>query len=167
MSKFNLKDDQLVAGLCHASFLVPLLGAIMPFTVWLSQRERSPLLRFQALQALAYHLIAIAVYFLYYVLQMIIGFSSFPLMLLAPESEQSLNIIVVLFLLIIIILSFVQLFVFCIGGPLYIILGIVGAWRVLQGHDFRYPLLGGLIEKLLNRKPDEGVQKQEEARSAV
>ena len=32
------------------------------------------------------------------------------------------------------------------GGP-FIVLGLVGAWRVWHGHPFRYPLVGGLVAR--------------------
>jgi uncharacterized Tic20 family protein len=152
MSKFDFKDDQLVAGLCHASFLIPFIGAIVPFTVWLSQRERSSLLRFQALQALVYQLLAVAVYFLYYILQMVVGFGSLPAIFFMSESEEAWKIVLIFFIFAYLMLMFLQFVVFCIGGPLYMIMGFVGTWRVLQGRDFHYPLLGRLVERLLNRK---------------
>ncbi len=43
--------------------------------------------------------------------------------------------------------------VFAIGGPAFQILGFVAAVRVLNGHDFHYPILGRFIESRL--KPGE------------
>ena len=54
MNRDAPQDDRLIAALCHASVLASFFGLFVPLSVWLSQRERSSLLRFQALQALVF-----------------------------------------------------------------------------------------------------------------
>ncbi|RPI32719.1 MAG: DUF4870 domain-containing protein [Chloroflexota bacterium] len=157
------REDQLVAAMCHASVLLPLIGIAMPLGVWISQRERSPLLRFQALQSLAYQLITLAVYLLLYACQFIGSFSFFPLSiftaLLFPNSQSGPNysgppdaaaplilVFFLLFMFVVMALSFLQ----CILGPLFVLTGLWAAGRILSGHSFRYPLLGRWIANRLD-----------------
>jgi hypothetical protein len=47
------------------------------------------------------------------------------------------------------------------------LLGYIASWRVLQGHDFRYPLIGNLTERILNRKSNVSEQKPEENEAEI
>ncbi|MCX7977259.1 MAG: DUF4870 domain-containing protein, partial [Bellilinea sp.] len=63
MSQNNLSsDERWLAALAHAGILIPTLGFAVPLIVWITQREKSAFLRFQALQALTYQLLLAAVW---------------------------------------------------------------------------------------------------------
>jgi uncharacterized Tic20 family protein len=161
MNDVNEREDQLVAGLCHASVLIPLIGISVPLAIWFSQRERSPLLRFQALQALVYQLVGLLGGFLLYACQMLGGVGIFPFSIImagigeavsprmgsGQEIAPLFGIVIILSFLLIGLISMVVMFSQCILGPLYVLLGLWAAGRVLAGRPFHYPILGRWLER--------------------
>lgn len=146
------REDQLMAALCHASAMIPLMGMIVPLAVWLSQRERSPLLRSQALQALAYQAAGILAYFLLMGCYMLSMLFVFPIPLLAesmPRGPQSSPQMILMLAAMALFFGSMLLIVtaYSLGGPVYVVIALVGGGRVLGGHDFRYPLLGNLVTR--------------------
>ena len=157
MNERKEREDRLVAGISHASIMIP-FGFLVPITAWLTQRERSEFLRFQAIQALAYQLLGLLVNFIIAGCYMVSIFLIIPLSIATADfSSPSIftdepfsgGIVPVLFSAIFIIV----MALFFIGGPVYVILGIVAAARVLKGHDFRYPILGKWLADRLDLPP--------------
>ncbi len=162
------REDQLMAALCHASAMIPLMGMMVPIAVWFSQRERSPLLRFQAMQALAYQILGILAYFLLYGCSMASMLLMFPITFLGASMPQGnqfspqlalMLLIFGLFFLVMMLLSAVQ----SLGAPLYMIIALVAGWRILKGHDFHYPLLGRLVMHWTDAPPTPAAPPQESA----
>jgi len=154
------REDQLAAAIAHAAILIPFFGAVIPLAIWLSQRERSSLLRFQALQALAYQLVGMLAYIIIWGCQMAGSFGFFPLSLITygvssttqngntkvpPEFGGVFLLFFFLFMGLILLLTVFQ----CVGGPLFVILALIGSWRVLNDKTFQYPLIGKWISKRL------------------
>ncbi len=145
-------DEWTTASLAHASIVLTLIlalaggigaliGVLVPLVIYLSHRERSRFVAFHALQALAYQGVGIVVYGLLVVVlagavvaawtisgvlsAVVIGFFLMPLALL-------ITLFVVALLL---------------GVPLvWVVYGLYGAYRVYQGDQFRYWLLGEWVE---------------------
>jgi uncharacterized Tic20 family protein len=160
-------EDQLAAAIAHASILIPVFGVIIPLAMWLSQRERSPLLRFQALQAVVYQLTGFLAYFIIWGCQMAGTVGAFPLMLITgglgsavqdshPEWASGLGVLVVIGFLVFFGLAALLNIFLCIAGPVYIILALVGSWRVLNDKPFQYPIIGKWINRRLGA-PQAGV----------
>jgi uncharacterized Tic20 family protein len=152
------REDRLIAAISHASALLPIIGVAIPIGVWISQKDRSPLLKFQSLQALVYQIIAIVVYFLLMGCQMVSSLAVFPVMMgpLAffnnSQTQEVSGVIGVVFLISMGVLCIVGFFfnvLMWVGGPTYIIIALIGARKVLNGRDFYYPILGRRIEKRL------------------
>lgn len=159
MEAVENRDDQLMAGMSHLSLIVPIFGLIVPLVVWFTQRERSPLLRFQALQAAVYQFIGLAGHFLVVGCQLLIPLMMFPLSLsgelgtnggFEDLSGDGAVISVGMF-----IFPLIGYGLLCLIGPIYAILGIAGGVQVLREKDFRYPILGNWIEKKLEAKPED------------
>ncbi len=137
-------DERWLAAFSHASILIPTLGFAVPLIVWITRRERSVFLRFQALQALAYQLLLAAVWV---VLGAFSGLFLGALGLvsgafaLAAQTETPIMLV-----------AGGQFLVFggllCLMG-LGVLLGVIAAIACLSGSNFRYPLLGRGLEKLL------------------
>lgn len=53
------QDERIMAALAHVTVIWPTLGMIAPIVIWGTQREKSPFVGFQALQAAAYQFILI------------------------------------------------------------------------------------------------------------
>jgi len=53
------QNDKIMAALAHISALLPLMGIIAPIVIWVTQKDKSEYVAFQALQAVAYQLLMI------------------------------------------------------------------------------------------------------------
>ena len=141
------KEDHVVGAVCHSTSALLLWGIITPIAVWITQHERSKFLRFQALQALIYQGIGLVAYFAFMMLYFVFFFGFMGAAMFAGNSASSaapawLGIAALPFLGIIC--------VFAIAGLVYPALAFVAAVRVLNGHDFHYPILGSILASRLN-----------------
>jgi uncharacterized Tic20 family protein len=154
MNSETQQEDRLMATLCHVSVLMPLVGVAVPLSIWLSEKERSQLLRFQAFQALIYQGLGLLAYLGLTICQFAGGFGVFPLMVIpltilenSPEEAAIAGIVMmIIMVLFMLIMSLLNLLI-CILGPLFFIIAVWGGWRVVSGHDFYYPIIGRLVEK--------------------
>jgi len=152
------REDQLMAALCHASAMVPLIGMVVPLAVWLSQRERSGLLRFQAVQALVYQLVGLVAYFVLMGCYMASMVLMFPIPFLGeslPRGNQFSPQLALMILAMVLFFGAMLLIgaAYSVGGPIYVLIALVGGWRVLKGHDFHYPLLGKMVTRWTDAPP--------------
>jgi uncharacterized Tic20 family protein len=140
-------DDKILAGLSH------LLGPIIALIIWATQKDKSPFVRFQAVQAMAFDATLVLLGVLGAGGAMLFVFCSSITGVIAAAaaptpSGDSVSPLTFLFLL-------PAMMPLCIG-PLIIILalGMVGvrifaAVSVFQGNNFHYPWLGKRVERFL------------------
>lgn len=145
------KDHELrwVAAMGHFSVLIMLWGMLAPLTAWILQGKNSTFLKFQSAQTLVYQAFTTILYF--------IGIFSyvFGLVLLLTLMQRFgmpdfnswngiFNFIAfgALLLIAVVLLLFV---------PLLHILGQWAGYRVLKGDDYRYPLVGKLVERYASK----------------
>jgi len=139
-------EEDWVAGLCHSSAIVMIWGMILPLAVWLTQKERSARLRFQALQAFLFQLMALFVSI--FALVLLFGLMVFMLMVVAAiNSPTGISSNAVLFLFIAVFVLFLFLCVLLLALPTYHLFALIAWMRVTRGADYRYPLLGKWIAK--------------------
>ena len=149
-------EEDWVAGICHSSAIVMIWGMILPLAVWLTQKERSARLRFQALQAFLFQLVALLIY----IFAFIFLFGMIVLILVVAGSMNSptgISSDTVLILFIAVFLLMLFLCVLLLALPTYHLFALIAWLRVTKGREYRYPLLGKVIEKWLGRKTDNGV----------
>lgn len=140
-----------VAAMGHFSILVLIWGMLAPLTAWILYGKRSLFLRFQSIQTLIYQG---AVTALYFVGGFLYGVGLFALIVFMERIGQSASD------------SSSGIFGLGIGGvllltsgvilllvPLFHILGQWAGYRVLKGDDYRYPLVGRLVEKRISKTP--------------
>ncbi len=144
------KEDQIAGAVCHSTSALLFWGILTPIVVWITQHERSAFLRFQALQALIYQAIGLVAYFAFMVLYFVFffGFMGVTVFASTPGSSAPpawMGLAALPFLAI--------MCVFALGGLIYPVLAFVAAVRVLNGHDFHYPILGNILAARL--KPAE------------
>lgn len=152
-SPLSTQDERIIAALAHVSVLVPMIGMIAPITIWVTQRERSRYVRFQALQAVAFQLTFILLWVIgigcYMTFFFLMFFSSFIL----PGVFQGTDATPVVGALLggmflvpfsIIILMIVMFFTMMIYG-------IVAAILTFQGKEFRYVIVGRWVERYLQQ----------------
>ena len=136
------REDRLVAALCHASAVYLFTGMLVPLIIWQSQKERSPLLRRQALQALIYQGIGTAAYGLaMFFLMLAYFFVMIPLMM-ANSGHVNLEDFQTIILILFGLIMLGGLFLSFIIVPIYYVFAVLGVVRNLQGRDFHYPLIG-------------------------
>jgi uncharacterized Tic20 family protein len=149
------QEDHWVAGICHAMAILQLWGIVTPLIVWFTQKERSARLRFQAMQAFVYQLIAFVVYMLGMVLYMFFFFGMFFLPLALWQTSGSREIQGPAGPIMLIFFGVMMLFwlAFTILMPIYYLLAGFASIRVIQGRPFHYPILGNILEKRMGPPP--------------
>lgn len=155
-------EDYWVGAVCHAAAILQMWGMITPIVVWFSQKDRSVRLKFHSLQAAIYQLVATAAYmlstvgfFFVYVLFIAIlimgGISSDPQQVASPIFGVAVIFLMAVFMLV--WLAWMVLY------PIYYLLAGIATIRTMRGHDFKYPVLGGIIFKRVSaHKSKEVVQ---------
>ena len=138
-------DERTLAGLAHASILLGLLtsglgGPIAALVIWLVKRDDSPWVGFQALQALAYQLIGIAVAFVSLMCWFVVWFASL-IPAMANPSQYNDAPPAGFFA------SFALLCIPFAIGMVWTLYGLWGALRAWQGEDFRYVILGNALAR--------------------
>lgn len=143
-------EDRLVAALCHLGAFVPFFGMLLALIVWLTQKARSPLLRFQALQALLFQGVALV---LYYLVSFGLAGAYFVFFLpLIALSETGWGDRVPFLLVPFLLLLFGMILLVIAAAFVYDLLAALAAVRTLRGKEYRYPLIGKLAESLTIRR---------------
>lgn len=156
-------EDNWVGGVCHSTAILQLWGMIIPLIVWFSQKDRSIKLRFQAMQAMLYQLIAMIIYmasmaaymgsfFLMFAGMAILGFDN-P----SPPSNENMPPLLGITLFIFLAVIAIVILVMMVGGPIYILVAGIASILTVRGRDFHYPILGNLIAKRMNAPQEESI----------
>ena len=146
----NESEDRLVGALCHLGAFVPFFGILAALIIWLTQKTRSPLLRFQALQALLFQGVA---FVLYYLVSFGLAGAYFVFFLpLIALSETGWGDRVPFLLAPFLLLFFGMILLVLAVTFLYYLLAAMAAFRTLRGKNYRYPLIGKLTESLTIRR---------------
>lgn len=154
---FERWEDAWVGGICHLTVVVQLFGIITPLIVWFTQKERSVKLRLQALQAAFYQLIAVIAYVLTSVGSLVFFFVLMASVVIVVggrdgSNESVYNTAGGVLLLLILGMFLVELLAFLLV-PLYYLLAGIGALRTMRGHEFKYPILGGILARRMPAIP--------------
>lgn len=141
-----------VAAMGHFSILILIWGMLAPLTTWILYGKRSFFLKFQSIQTLVYQAGTTILYFVA-LFMYLFGF----LLLIAGTGtigQPNLNSSTGIFGLVVFGVSLLISFLIILLIPLLHILGQWAGYRVLKGYDYRYPLVGKLIERwIVNKTP--------------
>ena len=144
-------EDRWVAAMGHFSILILLWGILAPLTAWILQGKRSPFLKFQSMQTVAYQAVVNVLYFGAVFIYML-GFFAFVavtgLVGVAQDGGLPLGMLSLVAFIGFSLLAFVIFLLI----PLFHILGQWAGYRVLKGDDYRYPLVGGIVDKWLSKQ---------------
>lgn len=137
-------EQRILAAAGHFGILLMYFGVCIPALVWSLQHKKSAFISFQALQALLYQILFVPVYFIFYFIgisgMILFGAIGGVISSRTGGGEGFMFIGMLLF------------FVFFFGGlALYALLGFIGGIVCLFGVNFKYPLLGHLIDGYLRR----------------
>jgi uncharacterized protein len=113
----KVPDDNLMAALAHAGVLITVIVALV---IWLTQKEKSKYVEFQAKQALVYQLVVGVVLLVLWVISFILMF---------------------------IYIGFLLMPIVMLLGLVAVIYGLYAAYQTYQGKDFRYVIIGDILAK--------------------
>ncbi|MEJ2597134.1 MAG: DUF4870 domain-containing protein [Anaerolineales bacterium] len=144
------QDERVMAALAHVSAILPLMGTIATIVIWVTQREKSRYVAFQALQAIAYQLTMIVAWMIgmgCYFCSFFATFLSIPLVS-SSGTTPPVNALAELGF----IIPFLSLGIIFLGGLAFIVYGIVGAINAFQGKPFRYVFIGYRVERFMQQE---------------
>ncbi len=156
-SAMSPQDERILAALAHISVMLPVWGMIGTIILWVTQREKSQFVGFQALQALVYQLTLVVGGILAGGCYMCLFAGTgllFPLgtfATLGSGGSESGGVIPLLISLFGGFLPFCLVGVILLIAVVFVLYALYGAVRVLQGEDFRYAIIGRKLEEYLAR----------------
>jgi uncharacterized membrane protein len=130
-------DRRSLAAICHLFGIIPLYGPVFSWIIWMVSPHRTGALRFHALQALAAQC--------FYFLVILLPVSGLLLSKLFSAASVPVGRAIggfSMFLLQAVFVAFWLLFAFA-------------AAKVLRTGDFRYPVAGDLVERLMDQENTE------------
>jgi uncharacterized Tic20 family protein len=141
------QNERVMAALSHVSVILPFMGVIAPLVIWITQKEKSLYVAFQASQALAYQLMMILagfvetgcylVFFLVYFLVVV---------LISPdEPSHTMDPVSVM----VVFMPFIIMGILFLARIVLLIYGLVGAVMTYQGKPFRYIFIGNRVERFV------------------
>ena len=146
-STLSPQDERIIAALGHIAILLPLMGIIAPIVIWITQKERSRFVSFQALQAIAFQLLMIVIWFVGMACYMGSFFLTFFSMMAAGSQGSGDAPLAFLSF----IVPFVVMFGMIAVMGIFVIYGVIAAVLTFQGKDFRYLLVGQWVERYTQR----------------
>lgn len=140
-----IHEEQFAAAMGHFTVIIFLWGLFAPLALWLTSGKESLFLRIQSAQTVIYQAVGSLIYLAVSVLATVMFIPLYAGVLLADSGlagDGITTLVLILFLIGMCLFGLITLF-----APLYHILGQWAGLRTLQGHDYRYPLIGRLAEK--------------------
>jgi uncharacterized protein len=131
------KEEKLMALLSHLSIFIPNIGVLAPIIIWVTNKEKSDFVRFNALQAIFFQLIFFVLMMLFMFVGIILMLVSIPWFDLSSNPEPGA----------VFFLSMIFMFMFF---PLWIIFGIyatVASVKSYKGKIFKYAIIGRIIQR--------------------
>ncbi len=130
-------EEKLMSLICHLSILIPNIGIIAPIIIWVTQKEKSRFVKFNAIQAIFFQLVFFALLILSVFAGIVLMFASLPAITRNPDAAPG-------------VLFWVSVGIMNLYFPLWIIFGIyavVAAVKSFKGKIFRYLIIGRMVQK--------------------
>ena len=145
------QNDKIMAALAHISAILPFMGVIAPIIIWVTQKDKSEYVAFQAIQAVAYQLLMLLAWFIGMGCYMLSFFTIFLGIPFAGSNGGDLNPSVAPLFALGFVIPFIIFGAIFIGGALFVLYGLIGAIQVFQGKDFRYIIIGNQLANYLQK----------------
>jgi uncharacterized Tic20 family protein len=139
-----------VAAMGHFSILILLWGMLAPLTAWILQGRHNNFLRFQSIQTLVYQLAATLValvggfFYLFGTVLLLATMGNIG----APDFNSSMGMISMVAMGLSLLIAAVMI----LSVPLLHILGQWAGYRLLKGENYRYPVVGRLVETQITKR---------------
>lgn len=137
------QEERIMAALAHGSILMFGMGIVGAIVLWVTQKEKSRYVAFQAIQAVAYHLAGLAIFLVGMGCWLALYFVSFIPLMTTPEESGGAALWIFLVTTFLMLVPLAQMGLWIVGGWW-------AAARTLQGKEFRYVLIGRYLEGWLN-----------------
>jgi uncharacterized Tic20 family protein len=141
-------EDRWVVSMGHFAVIIMLWGMLVPLTAWILQSKRSLFLKFQSIQTLVFQVCVTLLFFAGILLYFAGAFVLLGTLGLSGGTEMTSAGMVGLVIFFIFILIFLVILLIV---PLFHIVGQLAGYRVLKGDNYRYPVIGKLVEKRLQQ----------------
>ena len=144
------REFRWVAAMGHVSILIMFWGMLAPLTAWILQGKQSLFLKFQSIQTLVYQAITTIIYFaggflyLFGIVLLIVSIGGIG----EPNFNSSMGIGSMVVMGVALLISALLILIV----PLLHILGQWAGYRILKGENYRYPLIGKLVDKWIATK---------------
>jgi uncharacterized Tic20 family protein len=135
-------DEKLMSLLSHLSIIIPNIGVIAPIIIWVTQKDKSKFVRFNAIQSIFFQLF-------FFILVILSVFTGVILMLVStfiltknPNAAPGT-------------LFWVSMGIVYLYFPLYIIFviyAVAAGVKSFKGRIFRYLIIGRIIERRVYKK---------------
>lgn len=135
-------EEKIMAAIAHGSIIGGMMGLPVAAIIWVTQREKSPYVGFQALQALAYQLVGTLGAMFCWACWGGCYFLSFIPIMAAPERYQDAPPPIFF-------ISLASMLIPLALMGLWWLYGLIGGVLTLTGRDFRYLILGRQLERYL------------------
>lgn len=129
-----------MSAIAHGSVILFGTGIIAAIIVWITQKDKSRYVAFQALQSLIYQSLGLLVFGVSMCCWLGLYFLSFIPLMASAEQGSSDPPAFFVFSMILLVVPFAIMGVWILGG-------LWGAVRTLQGRDFRYLVIGDQLER--------------------
>ncbi|MEJ2209819.1 MAG: DUF4870 domain-containing protein [Anaerolineae bacterium] len=138
------QEERIMAALAHGSVVLFGMGIVAAIVLWVTQKEKSRYVAFQALQAIAYHVAGFAIFVVGMGCWLALYFVSFIPLMTTPEESGGAALWIFLAATFLMLVPFAQMGLWILGGAW-------GAVRALQGREFRYVVIGRYLERWLDQ----------------
>jgi len=160
-------EEHWVVAMGHFSILIVFWGMLVPVITWILHGKHSSFLKFQSVQTLIYQagvtILYLGTVFLYLIGIMIISLLAMTGWTGNVRIDSPLGLFGVIFLG----GSLLVLFIIILFVPLLHILGQWAGYRVLKGDDYRYPVIGKLVERWMANKSTLAAVPRDASRTAA
>jgi uncharacterized Tic20 family protein len=129
-------EEKLMSLLSHISILIPNIGIMAPIMIWITQKEKSQFTRFNALQAIFFQLVFLALIMISVIIGMILMFVSLPGIISSPNDVPGTLFWV----------SMGVMNLYLPLGVIFSIVGIVASVKSFKGRIFKYAIIGRIIK---------------------
>ena len=134
------QEERTMSAIAHGSVILFGTGIIAAIIVWITQKDKSRYVAFQALQSLIYQSLGLLVFGVSMCCWLGLYFLSFIPLMASAEQGSSDPPAFFVFSMILLVVPFAIMGVWILGG-------LWGAVRTLQGRDFRYLVIGDQLER--------------------
>jgi uncharacterized Tic20 family protein len=147
-------DERILAALAHVTILVPFMGVVAPIVIWVTQKDKSRYVGFQALQAVVFQLLLVLTWFIgmgCYMASFFISFIGVAGFGAGNQSSEQMIGPGEVFGVIWVLIPFIVFGVMILAGLAFVIYGVLAALQALRGSAFRYALIGDRVERFLQQ----------------